>query len=85
MQPHESQQARPPCPSPTPGVHSDSCPSSSVLETVIQKLVVGPQKLKRKESKQKIIISQRKTAREEKEEQRVNETASTLNINRLNS
>ena len=23
---HESQHARPPCPSPTPGVHSDSCP-----------------------------------------------------------
>ena len=29
LQPHESQQARPPCPSPTPGVHSDSRPSSS--------------------------------------------------------
>ena len=27
-QPHESQHARPPCPSPTPGVHSDSRPSS---------------------------------------------------------
>ena len=26
--PHESQHARPPCPSPTPGVHSNSCPSS---------------------------------------------------------
>ena len=26
--PHESQHARPPCPSPTPGVHSDSHPSS---------------------------------------------------------
>ena len=26
--PHESQQARPPCPSPTPRVHADSCPSS---------------------------------------------------------
>ena len=26
--PHESQHARPPCPSPTPGVHSDSQPSS---------------------------------------------------------
>ena len=24
LRPHESQQARPPCPSPTPGVHSDS-------------------------------------------------------------
>ena len=28
LQPHESQYARPPCPSPTPGVHSDSRPSS---------------------------------------------------------
>ena len=28
LQPHESQHARPPCPSPTPGVHSDSCSSS---------------------------------------------------------
>ena len=27
LQPHESQHARPPCPSPSPGVHSDSCPS----------------------------------------------------------
>ena len=26
--PHESQHARPPCPSPTPGVHSNSCPLS---------------------------------------------------------
>ena len=28
LQPHESQHARPPCPSPTPRVHSDSCPLS---------------------------------------------------------
>ena len=28
LRPRESQHARPPCPSPTPGVHSDSCPSS---------------------------------------------------------
>jgi len=28
LRPHESQHARPLCPSPTPGVHSDSCPSS---------------------------------------------------------
>ena len=28
LRPHESQLARPPCPSPTPGVHSDSRPSS---------------------------------------------------------
>ena len=28
LQPHELQHTRPPCPSPTPGVHSDSRPSS---------------------------------------------------------
>ena len=28
LQPHESQHARPPCPSPTPGAHSDLRPSS---------------------------------------------------------
>ena len=28
LQPHESQHARPPCPSPTPGVHPDSRPLS---------------------------------------------------------
>ena len=28
LRPHESQHARPTCPSPTPGVHSNSCPSS---------------------------------------------------------
>ena len=28
LRPHESQHARPPCPSPTHGVYSNSCPSS---------------------------------------------------------
>ena len=28
LRPHEPQHARPPCPSPTPGVYSNSCPSS---------------------------------------------------------
>ena len=28
LPPHESQHTRPPCPSPTPGVHSNSCPLS---------------------------------------------------------
>ena len=28
LRPHDLQHARPPCPSPTPGVHSDSRPSS---------------------------------------------------------
>ena len=27
LRPHESQHTRPPCPSPTPGVHSNSCAS----------------------------------------------------------
>ena len=31
LQPHESQHARPPCPSPTPGVHSDSTSIESVM------------------------------------------------------
>ena len=31
LQPHESQHARPPCPSPTPGVHPNSYPSESVM------------------------------------------------------
>ena len=35
LRPHESQQARPPCPSPTPGVHSDSCPILRVSEKLI--------------------------------------------------
>ena len=28
LRPHESQHARPPCPSPTPGVYANPCPSS---------------------------------------------------------
>ena len=31
LQPHESQHARPPCPSPSPRVYSNSCPSSRVI------------------------------------------------------
>ena len=38
--PHESQQARPPCPSPTPGVHSDSRPSSQWCHPAISSSVV---------------------------------------------
>ena len=34
-QPHESQHARPPCPSPTPGVHLDSRPSSQWCHPLI--------------------------------------------------
>ena len=38
--PHESQHASPPCPSPTPGVHSDSHPSSQWCHPAISSSVV---------------------------------------------
>ena len=38
--PHESQHARPPCPSPTPGVHSDSRPLSQWCHPAISSSVV---------------------------------------------
>ena len=38
--PYESQYTRPPCPSPTPGVHSDSCPSSQWCYPAISSSVV---------------------------------------------
>ena len=38
--PHESQHARPPCPSPTPGVHSNSCPSSQWCHPAISSSVI---------------------------------------------
>ena len=40
LRPHESQHARPPCPSPTPGVHSNSCPSSGWCDPAISSSVV---------------------------------------------
>ena len=38
--PHELQHARPPCPSPTPGVYSNSCPSSQWCHPAISSSVV---------------------------------------------
>ena len=40
LRPHESQHTRPPCPSPSPGVHSDSCPSSPWCHPAISSSVV---------------------------------------------
>ena len=40
LRPHESQHARPPCPSPTPRVHSDLCPSSHWCYPAISSSVV---------------------------------------------
>ena len=40
LRPHESQHARLPCPSPTPGVHSNSCPSSHWCHPDISSSVV---------------------------------------------
>ena len=54
LQPHESQQARPPCPLPTPGVHSNSCPLSQWCHPAISSSVVPfsscPQSLPASES-----------------------------------
>ena len=40
LRPHESQHARPPCPSPTPGVHSNLCPLSRWCHPAISPSVV---------------------------------------------
>ena len=52
--PHESQHARPPCPSPTPRVHSNSCPSSRWHHPAISSSVIPfsscPQSLPASES-----------------------------------
>ena len=40
LQPHESQHARPPCPSPTPRVYSNSCPLSWWCHPAISSSVV---------------------------------------------
>ena len=54
LRPHESQHARPPCPSPTPGVHPNSCPSSWWCHPAISSSVVPfsscPQSLPASES-----------------------------------
>ena len=54
LQPHELQHARPPCPSPTPGVHSESCQSSRWCHPAISSSVVTfsscPQSLPASES-----------------------------------
>ena len=41
LQSHESQHTRPPCPSPTPGVHSDSRPSSQWCHPAISSSVIA--------------------------------------------
>ena len=52
--PHELQHARPPCPSPTPGVHSDSRPSNEWCHPAISSSVIPfsscPQSLPASES-----------------------------------
>ena len=54
LQPHELQHARPPCPSPSPRVHSDSRPSSQWCHPAILSSVVPfsscPQSLPKSES-----------------------------------
>ena len=54
LRPHELQHARPPCPSPAPGVNSNSCPSSRWCHLAISSSVVPfsswPQSLAASES-----------------------------------
>ena len=54
LRPHESQRARPPCPSLTPGVHPNSCPSSWWCHPAISSSVIPfsscPQSLPASES-----------------------------------
>ena len=39
LRPHELQHARPPCPLPTPGVHSNSCPSQWCYATISSSVI----------------------------------------------
>ena len=54
LRPHESQHTRPPCPLPSPGVHSNSCPSSWWCHPAISSSVIPfsscPQSLPTSES-----------------------------------
>ena len=54
LRPHELQHTRPPCPSPTPGVHPNSCPSSQWCHPAISSSVIPfssfPQSLPASES-----------------------------------
>ena len=54
LRPHESQHTRPPCPSPTPRVHPNSCPSSQWCHPAVSSSVVPfsscPQSLPASES-----------------------------------
>ena len=56
LRPHEPQHARPPCPSPTPRVHPNSCPLSRWCHPTISSSVVSfscPQSFPASESSQK--------------------------------
>ena len=63
LRPHESQHARPPCPSPTPGVHSDSHPLSQWCHPAISSSVVPfsscPQSLPASESSNESALCMR--------------------------
>ena len=54
LRPHQLQHARPPCPSPTPGIHPDSCASSRWCHPAISSSVIPfsscPQSLPASES-----------------------------------
>ena len=53
--PHESQHTRPPCPSPNPGVHSDSRPSSQWCHPAISSSVVPYSSCSQSSEAQKLL------------------------------
>ena len=55
LRPHESQHARPPCPSPTPRVYPNSCPSSRWCHPAISSSVVLKSLLQHHSSKAPIL------------------------------
>jgi len=63
LRPHKSQHTRPPCPAPTPGVHSDSRPSSQWCHLAISSSVVPlsscPQSLPASESSNESTLRMR--------------------------
>ena len=79
--PHESQHARPPCPSPTPGVHSDSRPSSQWCHPAISYSVVPfsscPQSLPNGSKDDKINLENKM----EKMQESINKDLEELKIN----
>ena len=58
LRPHELQHARPPCPSPTPGVYSNSCPLSRWRYPTISSSVIFSSGLQSFPASESFLVSQ---------------------------